>query len=135
MEVLGESDCWALLRGVSVGRIAFPTDDGGVEIFPINHLVDQGSIVIRTADGAKLVSSYRKKWHPARTLLPDVEPSVVWSVIMKGHAEMITVASDLFESFELNVRPWHASRKPYFVRIVPMLTTGRRFNVDRSART
>jgi hypothetical protein len=64
----------------------------------------------------------------------EVEPGVVWSVILKGHAEMVTVANDLFESFELNVRPWHASRKPYFVRIVPMLTTGRRFNVDRGAR-
>jgi hypothetical protein len=52
--------------------------------------------------------------------------------ILKGNAEMITVANDLFESFDLNVRPWHASRKPYFVRVIPMLTTGRRFNVDRS---
>jgi hypothetical protein len=52
--------------------------------------------------------------------------------ILKGHAEMITAANDLFESFDLNVRPWHASRKPYFVRVIPMLTTGRRFNVDRS---
>ncbi len=41
---------------------------------------------------------------------------------------------DLFESFDLNVRPWHVSRKPHFVRVVPMLTTGRRFEVDRSAR-
>jgi hypothetical protein len=135
MEVLGESDCWALLRGVSVGRIAFPTDDGGVEIFPINHLVDQGSIVFRTAAGAKLAGATKASEVVFEADNSDVEPSVVWSVIMKGHAEMITVASDLFESFELNVRPWHASRKPYFVRIVPMLTTGRRFNVDRSART
>ena len=133
MEVLGESDCWALLRDTSVGRIAYSTADGGVEIFPINHLVDQGSIVFRTAAGTKLAGATDAAEVVFEADNSDAERGVAWSVILKGHAEMITVANDLFESFDLNVRPWHASRKPYFVRVVPMLTTGRRFKVDRSA--
>ena len=133
MEVLGESDCWALLRATSVGRIAYPTAEGGIEIFPVNHLVDQGSIVFRTAAGAKLAGSTSAVEVVFEAADSDDERGGAWSVILKGHAEMITVADDLFESFDLNVRPWHASRKPYFVRVVPLLTTGRRFNVDRRA--
>jgi len=57
MEILGESDCWTLLREVSVGRIAFPTADGGVNIFPVNHLVDGGSVVFRTGAGEKLTGA------------------------------------------------------------------------------
>jgi len=135
MEVLGESDCWALLRGTSIGRIAYPTSDGGVAIFPVNHLVDQGSIVFRTAAGTKLAGSTSATEVVFEADDSDSKRGVAWSVILRGHAEMITVAADLFESFDLNVRPWHASRKPYFVRVVPMSTTGRRFNIDRSAQT
>lgn len=134
MEVLGESDCWALLRNTSVGRIAYPTAGGGVEIFPINHIVDQGSIVFRTAAGTKLAGATNAAEVVFEADNSNIERGAAWSVIVKGHAEMITVANDLFESFDLNVRPWHASRKPYFVRVVPISTTGRRFNVDRGAR-
>ena len=134
MDVLGESDCWALLRGTSLGRIVYPTVDGGVEIFPINHLVDQGSIVFRTAAGTKLAGATGAGEVAFEADDCDLERGVAWSVILRGHAKLITAASDLFESFDLNVRPWHASRKPYFVRIVPTSTTGRRFDIDRSAR-
>ncbi len=130
MEILGESDCWALLRVASVGRLAFPTIDGGVHIFPVNHLVDQGSVVFRTAAGTKLAGAIGANEVVFEADDSDNERGLAWSVILKGNAEMITGATRLFESFELNVRPWHASLKPYFVRVVPTSTTGRRFNID-----
>jgi nitroimidazol reductase NimA-like FMN-containing flavoprotein (pyridoxamine 5'-phosphate oxidase superfamily) len=130
MEILGESECWALLREVSVGRIAFPTPSGGVDIFPVNHFVDGGSIVFRTAAGAKLTGATLANEVVFEADGSDEENILAWSVILKGHAEMISTATDLFKSFELNVRPWHASSKPYFVRVVPTSTTGRRFKID-----
>lgn len=133
IEVLGESECWALLRGVDVGRIAFATANGGVDIFPVNHLVDGGSIVFRTDAGAKLTGAT-----DAHEVVFEADGSaeqrgLAWSVIVKGRAEMIATATDLFESFQLNVQPWHASRKPYFVRVIPTTTTGRRFNIARGS--
>jgi hypothetical protein len=53
-----------------------------------------------------------------------------WSVVVHGSAELITRQTDLFDSFELPVRPWHVSDKPYFVRLVPTNVSGRRFRLD-----
>src|SRR6056297_813299 len=54
LQQLSESECWALLRDVDVARLATSTPDGGVDVFPVNHVVDRGSIVFRTAVGTKL---------------------------------------------------------------------------------
>ena len=53
-EVLGEPACWELLEGASVGRLAVDVA-GQPDIFPVNFVVDRGSIVFRTAAGTKLV--------------------------------------------------------------------------------
>jgi hypothetical protein len=38
--------------------------------------------------------------------------------------------TDLFDSFELAVRPWHVSNKPYFIRLIPTSVSGRRFRMS-----
>lgn len=137
LEQLSESECWTLLRSVDIGRLAIPTADGGVEIFPVNHVVDQGSIVFRTAMGTKLSSSVEahevafEADNAACTFSQQVEDP--WSVVMHGTASLISRETDLFDSFELAVRPWHDSNKPYFVRLVPTVVSGRRFRIEHNA--
>jgi|SRR6056297_4011139 len=148
LEVLDESTCWELLRSVPVGRLAIPIDDGRVEIFPVNHLVDQGSIVFRTAPGTKIseiAPPERPGEEPAdRTCRVAFEVDdaaavaagdevMAWSVVVQGTASLLTTTTDLFDSFDLDVRPWHLASKPFFVRIVPETVTGRRFRVRRNA--
>ena len=134
LEELSESECWALLRTVDVGRLATSTTEGGVEVFPVNHIVDQGSLVFRTALGTKLTHALDaaevafEADNAARTYGEQLDDP--WSVVIHGTAELITNDTDLFDSFELNVRPWHISSKPYFVRLVPTGVSGRRFRVD-----
>src|SRR4028118_1332365 len=53
VEVLGPSDCWAMLRTVDVGRLAVVVD-GAPDIFPVNFVVDHGTVVFRPAPGTKL---------------------------------------------------------------------------------
>ncbi len=138
LERLSESECWALLRTVDVGRLAAPTPTGGADIFPINHLVDQGSIVFRTALGTKLSTAldatevaFEADNAADRAESQHDDP---WSVVVHGTAGLITLDTELFDSFELTVRPWHVSRKPYFVRLIPTRISGRRFHVDPSRR-
>lgn len=137
LEQLSESECWTLLRAVDVGRLATPTAHGGVDVFPVNHLVDQGSIVFRTSLGTKLTSALEatevafETDNAARTIAEQVDDP--WSVVIHGTAELITLDTELFDSFELVVRPWHISNKPYFVRLVPTLVSGRRFRLDVGA--
>jgi len=143
MEQVDESTCWALLRSVDVGRLAIPVDDDGapgVQIFPVNHVVDQGSIVFRTALGTKLSQITDREDTPTVAFEADNADAgtgraegdqVAWSVVVHGRAELITTATDVFDSFDIHVHPWHASRKPFFVRLVPYRVTGRRFVVTR----
>lgn len=147
LEILDESTCWELLRSVPVGRLAIPMVDGRVEIFPVNHLVDQGSIVFRTAPGTK-VSEIAPPEHPGeapsdRTCRVAFEADdaasvaagdevMAWSVVVQGTASLLTRPTDLFDSFDLDVRPWHLASKPFFVRIEPETVTGRRFRARRN---
>jgi nitroimidazol reductase NimA-like FMN-containing flavoprotein (pyridoxamine 5'-phosphate oxidase superfamily) len=134
LEELSESECWSLLRSVGIGRIAAPTARGGVEIFPVNHVVDQGSIVFRTALGTKLTAALDapevafEADNAASTI--DDQDDDPWSVVVHGTADLISLDTHLFDSFELAVRPWHRSNKPYFVRLVPTVVSGRRFRID-----
>lgn len=137
LEELSESECWTLLRTVGIGRLAAPTARGGVEIFPVNHVVDQGSIVFRTALGTKLTTALDalevafEADNAASTVSEqDDDP---WSVVVHGTADLIKLDTELFDTFELAVRPWHSSNKPYFVRLVPTVVSGRRFRIDHGA--
>jgi nitroimidazol reductase NimA-like FMN-containing flavoprotein (pyridoxamine 5'-phosphate oxidase superfamily) len=53
---LPPEECWALLRGGSVGRLAVWVHDHP-EIFPINYKVDHETLVFRTGAGTKLASA------------------------------------------------------------------------------
>lgn len=134
LEELSESECWALLRTVDVGRLATPTEHGGVDVYPVNHVVDQGSIVFRTAMGTKVTNAVDASEvafeadNAARTYDEQVDDP--WSVVVHGHAELVTIATGLFDSFEPAVRPWHVSNKPYFIRLVPTTVSGRRFHLQ-----
>ncbi len=135
LEELSESECWTLLRTVDIGRLATPTPRGGVEIFPVNHVVDQGSIVFRTAMGTKLTNALDASEvafeadNAACTYGEQLDDP--WSVVIHGAAGLITLETELFDSFELAVHPWHVSDKPYFVRLVPTVVSGRRFRIER----
>jgi len=140
LEELSESECWTLLRTVDVGRLATPTGHGGVDVFPVNHVVDQGSIVFRTALGSKLTNAL-----DAAEIAFEADNAAVrfdeqvdrgddpWSVVIHGTAELITRQTELFDTFELAVRPWHVSDKPYFVRLVPTGVSGRRFRLEANS--
>ena len=55
-----------------------------------------------------------------------------WSVVIKGEATIVHERDDLIDLFEVDVLPWHADPKPYFVRLLPDSITGRRFRVSPS---
>lgn len=53
---LSDAHSWALLRQAVVGRLAVIVD-GAPDNFPVNHQVDHGSVVFRTAAGTKLAGA------------------------------------------------------------------------------
>lgn len=132
MRELEKSECWNRLRTSDVGRIAVYAEVEGVDIFPVNHVVDGGTIVFRTADGTKLAridNGYAVAFEVDGTDGTDGTEHA-WSVVVRGTAHVISRREELFDIFDLDVRPWHDGDKPRFVRIVPESVTGRDFTVS-----
>ncbi|HTN81615.1 MAG TPA: pyridoxamine 5'-phosphate oxidase family protein [Acidimicrobiales bacterium] len=128
MEVLEAHECWELLRGADVGRLAIAIANHP-DIFPINYVVDHGSVVFRTAEGTKLAAAVLGTAVAFEADGYDESAGEAWSVVLKGHAVEIQKLHDLFEAADLPLFPWHAAPKQRFVRITPDSVTGRRFRV------
>ena len=128
MTELDQSDCWALLRSAEVGRLAISIMNRP-DIFPINFIVDHGTVVFRTAEGTKLAGAVLNQAVAFEIDGYDAASGEAWSVVMKGPAVEIERMHELFEATELPLFPWHAAPKHRFVRIEPEELTGRRFHV------
>lgn len=131
MEELAGSECWRLLRTAEVGRLAVPVEPNGADIFPVNHLVDGGTVVFRTAAGSKLTALTAAAQVAFEADGVDASTPTAWSVVVKGAAHAITRNDEMFDAFHLDVHPWLEGSKPTFVRLEPTSVTGRRFSVTR----
>lgn len=120
---VGES--WALAREAVVGRLAVIVDDRP-EIFPVNYVVDRGSVIFRTAGGVKLHAAVGR---PVAFEIDGYDPSTgeAWSVVIKGTGREVKDLYEVLDALDLPVDTWHAAPKPRIVRIEADAVTGRRF--------
>jgi hypothetical protein len=122
--ILPVTQCWDLLAGVTLGRLVTSVD-GQPEIFPVNYVVQRHTVLFRTAEGTKLVSTAINN----RVLFEVDDHNVAegWSVIIKGTARSLHTNEEIEEAERAQVLPWTASEKSHYVRIIPEVVTGRRF--------
>lgn len=126
-EVLPVHECWQLVRDSVVGRLAV-TVAGSPDIFPVNPIVDHGTIVFRTSAGTKLAAA---KGQAVAFEVDgyDAGTAQAWSVVVKGRAHEIVDVGETLRALHLPLFPWEPGRKPRFVRIESTSVTGRRFAV------
>ena len=126
-EVLPVHECWQLVRDSVVGRLAVSVA-GSPDIFPVNPIVDHGTIVFRTSAGTKLAAA---KGQAVAFEVDgyDAVTAQAWSVVVKGRAHEIVDVGETLRALQLPLFPWQPGRKPRFVRIEPTTVTGRRFAV------
>ncbi len=124
VSILPVNQCWDLLAGVTLGRLVTSVD-GQPEIFPVNYVVQRHTVLFRTAEGTKLVSTAINN----RVLFEVDDHNVAegWSVIIKGAARSLRTNEDIEEAERAQVLPWTSSEKSHYVRIIPEVVTGRRF--------
>jgi hypothetical protein len=127
VEELSESECWALLRTTSVGRLAVWVEDHP-DIFPLNYAVDHGTVVFRSSAGTKVSAALSDSPVALEADGYDAETAKVWSVVIRGNAEEVR-GQDLIGTIDLPLFPWQAGDKGRFIRIVPTTTSGRRFPI------
>jgi nitroimidazol reductase NimA-like FMN-containing flavoprotein (pyridoxamine 5'-phosphate oxidase superfamily) len=128
IEQLSDEECWRLLSDAPVGRIGVIVDEAP-EIYPVNHLVDDGTIVFRSDPGTKLAGLSR---HPVVCFQVDgfdAEQRIGWSVLVKGRARQARQMPDPDERRRVEGLPvdyWAPGPKWHRIRIMPIDVTGRR---------
>jgi uncharacterized protein len=122
--ILPEHECWELLAGETLGRLVTSVD-GRPEIFPVNYVVQRRTILFRTAEGTKLISAAINN-HVVFEV-DDHNVAEGWSVIVKGVARSLRTNEDIEDAERAQVLPWTTSEKSHYVRVLPEMVTGRRF--------
>ncbi|MBJ7339214.1 pyridoxamine 5'-phosphate oxidase family protein [Mycolicibacterium sp.] len=126
VDELTDQDSWNLLDSVALGRLATSVADRP-EIFPVNFAVQQHTILLRTAEGTKLLHAM-SNGHVAFEV-DGYNAEQGWSVVVKGRAYVLG-ASELAEAERGQVLPWTTTFKDRFIRIVPTEISGRRFRFE-----
>ncbi len=128
LEVVGEKECWSLLESQPVGRLAVAIRNNP-DIFPVNYLVDEGTILFRTDPGVKLAAATAGESVAFEVDQYDAETGAGWSVVITGEATEIKKLEEMVRIEELPLVPAVAGRKNRWVRIHPASITGRRIPV------
>lgn len=121
IERLDHADCYVLLRGRTLGRVAVKLADDLV-IFPVYYAVMDDDIVFRTAPGTKLDAALLKT-----KVAFEVDGAVPgWSVLVRGHAEEIRDRAVAQRAEHVLGSDWPAGERDRLVRIRAEQVTGRR---------
>jgi nitroimidazol reductase NimA-like FMN-containing flavoprotein (pyridoxamine 5'-phosphate oxidase superfamily) len=126
--VLTEVECRALLAQRHLGRIAVVENDRPL-IFPVNYIVDDTHVVFRTDQGTKLDVAARGGPVAFEVDGIDEAQRTGWSVLLHGHAELVTNPLDLDRLRRQPLVPWAPGAKPHYVRLRAAQLTGRRIIV------
>jgi nitroimidazol reductase NimA-like FMN-containing flavoprotein (pyridoxamine 5'-phosphate oxidase superfamily) len=127
MEILSPSECWDLLGSTKLGRVAVMVD-GRPEIYPVNFLTQDHTIVFRTEKGSKLRGLLEQPEVCFEVDGTGHELWSGWSVMVKGRAHQILTGEESARVAHLELRYWAWGQKPHWVRIVPEQVTGRRIH-------
>lgn len=125
---LDRAEALRLLGSVSLGRIVF-TRQALPTVRPVNHILDDGDIVIRTHEGAALTSHAEQAGdnsvvvaYEADAIDPDTH--LGWSVVVTGYARLVTDPGELLR-IRASLQPWApVEGMDQAVRIRPELVTG-----------
>jgi hypothetical protein len=132
IELLEDEESLALLRSAEVGRVGVVVD-GQPLIFPVNHVVEGRSIVVRT-DSARILggASLAKVAFEADGF--DACARSGWTVLVQGIGNDVTDALDATSEHlqTIAVSPWAPGAKARLLRIDVQTIEGRRFAGERT---
>ncbi|WP_309710741.1 pyridoxamine 5'-phosphate oxidase family protein [Pseudolysinimonas sp.] len=122
VRTIGDDACWELLRSESLGRLAVVAEDG-VDIFPVNYLVNRGTILFRSAPGTKLADIVH---NPIVAFEVDgIDDRHRWSVVVRGVARRLDADDEIESSGVLGLETLTVTTKFNYVQITPRVITGR----------
>ncbi|MBO0728806.1 MAG: pyridoxamine 5'-phosphate oxidase family protein [Acidimicrobiaceae bacterium] len=119
LEEISPDECWRLLAGERVGRLAVVMGHYPL-VFPVNYTLDGRHIVFRTGVGTKLWSIQRSNVSfEVDDFDPDSESG--WSVLARGVAHEV-------KSSNAAPEPWAPGVREHLVSVVVDSISGRRIS-------
>lgn len=132
-EVLPVHDCWKYLRSSSVGRLAV-VKNGQPEIFPVNYLPEDGTVLFQTGPGTKLDAVLRGEQVVMEADGFNTYGTISWSVVVKGNPEPVSSEEENLAAAGQGLSPWEPGEKDFLIRITPTEISGRRFVIESNTR-
>ena len=124
VRVLDDGEAWRLLADVRLGRLV--TSFGGqLEIFPVNFVVADRTVLFRTAEGTKLFTTVMSD--EVLFEADDHTEEGGWSVIVRGAPHILSTAEEIHAADRAGLIPWVATEKLRYVRITPSQVSARSF--------
>jgi nitroimidazol reductase NimA-like FMN-containing flavoprotein (pyridoxamine 5'-phosphate oxidase superfamily) len=123
LSTISPDRCLALLGSVPFGRVVF-THRALPAIRPVNHIVDNGNIIIRSSLGSGITGAAGDGMvvaYEADAIDPDSRTG--WSVVVTGKARLVEDPDDLARYEEI-LEPWVDGRMDCVVSIPTDLVTG-----------
>jgi uncharacterized protein len=125
VEVLSPEECISLAATMPIGRIVF-TDRALPAVQPVNFLIDDGSVIIRTMQGSKLAAATRNAVVAFEIDEFDRRSQAGWSVTLVGRAQSVRDPVESDRLARLPLQTWAPGPRDRFIRIRPEYITGRR---------
>ena len=126
IEELDADACWDFLSSLQVGRLAVSV--GGVpDIFPVNFVVLDRTVLLHTAAGTKL-----EEIAANRSVAFEADWWDEWeatSVVLRGRAATLQEESEVAEADALRMQSWVPTAKSVYVQVRPMAISGRRIRL------
>jgi nitroimidazol reductase NimA-like FMN-containing flavoprotein (pyridoxamine 5'-phosphate oxidase superfamily) len=126
LEILEKEECLGLLSRPAVGRIALSVGALPV-VLPVNFVLFDGDILIRTAPGTKLQAAAANAVVAFEVDQVDPIGHTGWSVMVQGVASEITDDATVARARRAPLTPW-AGADGCHLRIACQIVSGRRLS-------
>ena len=123
---LTAAESWRLLAGASLGRIVF-TQRALPAIRPVNHVVDQETVIIRSHLGAAITGHVAGDGAVVCYEADEIDPvrHTGWSVIVTGTARLVSDTAAVAR-YQRMLHPWADGQMDYVIAVTPHIITGLR---------
>jgi len=122
---LSRDECLELLGAMSVGRIAYTTDDGP-RVLPVNYVLEGDGVIFRTVPDGEVFRDALETTCAFEIDQIDEFYQSGWSVLAVGGLQMLTEEEFGRLRFGKIPEPWAAGPRSMFVRLPCVQLTGRR---------
>lgn len=130
LAAIGTDECWRLLATQRLGRIGFTAHSGHQVILPVNYVVHEGTIMIRSGRGPKLEAARRGALVAFEVDAIDLDAHTGWSVTIGGHARWVRDPRELTSLTAVDFPAWAGGPRNEIVVIEPAHVAGRRLSAS-----